>query len=193
VPSTDVVGTTPAETSVAAGADAEPSTTTARDAAEPSAVGLARSEPTTVRVPAIGVDSPLHALGLGEDGTLLVPTGERVDEAAWYSGSPTPGEAGPSVIEGHVTGASGRPSVFFRLGELRVGDRVQVDRTDGRTAHFEVYGVESHPKDRFPTVRVYGNTDQPELRLITCGGELDPTSGHHVDNTVVFARLVPEG
>lgn len=153
---------------------------------------LAAAQPLAVRVPAIGVDSPLHPLGLAADGTLEVPSGDLVDQAAWYSGSPTPGEAGPSVVEGHVTGPGGRPSVFFELATLRPGDRVEVDRADGGTVAFEVYRVDSYPKDDFPTVAVYGPVPGPELRLITCGGEFDDSVGHHVDNTVVYARAVPE-
>jgi hypothetical protein len=44
------------------------------------------------------------------------------DEAAWYKYSPTPGQPGPSVIEGHVDSLRGGPSVFFRRGALRPGD-----------------------------------------------------------------------
>lgn len=151
---------------------------------------LTAAEPLAVRVPAIGAESPLHALGLAPDGTLEVPSRDLVDQAAWYSGSPTPGEVGPSVVEGHVTGPGGRPSVFFELAALAPGDTVEVDRADGRTVVFEVYRVDSFPKDAFPTVAVYGPTAGPELRLITCGGEFDDATGHHVDNTVVFARAV---
>ncbi|MFK5633895.1 MULTISPECIES: class F sortase [unclassified Ornithinimicrobium] len=143
-----------------------------------------------MRLPAIDVTSALHPLGLAADGTLEVPTGALVDQAAWYSGSPTPGEVGPTVVEGHVTGPGGRPSVFFDLGATTVGDRVEVDREDGRTVVYEVYRVDRFAKDAFPTVDVYGATPGPELRVITCGGEFDEGSGHHVDNTVVFARQV---
>ena len=155
---------------------------------------LGASPPVEVRLPSIGVTSPLHALGLATDGTLEVPTGPLVDQAAWYSGSPTPGERGPTVIEGHVTGAGGRPSVFFDLGDVAAGDRVEVDREDGRTVAYEVYRVERFAKNAFPTVAVYGPTEGPELRVITCGGAFDAASGHHVDNVVVFARvLTPAG
>lgn len=154
---------------------------------------LPASEPVRVRIPVIDVDSPLHALGLDTDGRLEVPSGERYDEAAWYDGSPTPGEAGPSVIEGHVTSQGSVPSVFFELGALEPGDVVEVDREDGTTATFEVYGAESFPKDSFPKTTVYGNTSGPELRLITCGGEYDPEQRTHVDNIVVFARLTATG
>lgn len=150
------------------------------------------SVPTRLRIPAIEVTSPLHALGLAADGTLQVPSGDRYDEAAWYSGSPTPGEVGPTVLEGHVTGPGGRPSIFFELGALQPGDLVEVDREDGSTVTFEVYRTERYAKDDFPTVAVYGPTSGAELRLITCGGEFDDLAGHHLDNTVVYARaLVP--
>ncbi len=152
---------------------------------------LPASDPVAVRIPSIDVTSLLHPLGLADDGTLQVPSGDRYDEAAWYDGSPTPGEAGPTVIEGHVTSQGSVPSVFYDLGALTPGDLVEVDREDGRTVTFEVYGTESFPKDAFPKVTVYGNTEGPELRLITCGGIYDPDRGAHVDNIVVFARWVP--
>lgn len=154
--------------------------------------GMAPSEPVEVRIPSIAVTSPLHPLGLNPDGTLEVPTGDRVDEAAWYDGSPTPGEIGPMVIEGHVTGPGGRPSIFFELGALAPGDTAEVDRADGQTVTYEVYRVDQFAKDAFPTVDVYGPTTESELRLITCGGEFDDATGHHVDNTVVYARMITD-
>jgi len=39
-------------------------------------------------------------------------------------------------------------------------------------------------------VRVYGNTQGSELRLITCGGEFDPDNNYYSDNVVVYAELV---
>ncbi|QDO87567.1 class F sortase [Ornithinimicrobium ciconiae] len=163
-----------------------------RSAATPTPpVTLPASVPVRITIPAIGVDSPLHPLGLDAEGRLEVPSGERYGEAAWYDGSPTPGEAGPAVIEGHVTSQGSVPSVFFELGALAPGDLVDVERTDGTTATFEVYGAESFPKDSFPKTTVYGNTTGAELRLITCGGAYDAERRAHVDNVVVFARLVP--
>lgn len=104
---------------------------------------------------------------------------------------PTPGEAGPAVIEGHVTSQGSVPSVFFELGALEIGDLVEVGREDGTSVTFEVYGAQSFPKNAFPKTTVYGNTDGPELRLITCGGTYDPDRRAHLDNIVVFARMVP--
>lgn len=82
----------------------------------------------------------------------------------------------------------GESSVFFELGALTSGDRIDVAREDGSTATFEVYDIAGYPKDEFPTLAVYGRTDGPELRLITCSGDLD-SEGHHLDNIVVYAAL----
>ncbi|MCB7136929.1 class F sortase [Cellulosimicrobium marinum] len=144
--------------------------------------------PTRVRVPAIGVDSALVTLGLQDDGTMAVPQGEDVDRAAWFDGSPRPGADGPAVIEGHVDTENG-PSVFHDLARLSPGDEVTVDRADGSSVTFVVETVEQFRKDEFPTATVYGNTPGPELRLITCGGTVDPATGHYTDNTVISARL----
>ncbi|MFB6810827.1 hypothetical protein [Streptomyces sp. NPDC056387] len=43
-------------------------------------------------------------------------------------------------------------------------------------------------KRAFPTAAVYGNTDHPELRVITCGGDL--TDGHRPDDIIVCADPV---
>ncbi|SNR95610.1 class F sortase [Blastococcus mobilis] len=144
--------------------------------------------PVSVRIPAIDVQSELITLGLNTDGTLAVPQpGPDYDKAAWFDGSPRPGDPGPAVIEGHVDSAANGPSVFYDLGRLVTGDRIEVTREDGSVAPFLVDKVRVVPKDDFPTLEVYGNTDGPELRLITCGGPFDSSAGSYVDNVVVFA------
>ena len=150
---------------------------------------LPAATPTRITIPAISVNSPLIRLGAAPDGSLQVPSGANYDKAAWFTGSPSPGQAGPAVIEGHVDSAAAGPAVFFRLGALRPGDTVRVQRSDGRTAIFTVNAVRRYPKDAFPTTTVYANTDHAALRLITCGGSFDHATGHYRDNIVVFAHL----
>ncbi|HVM12879.1 MAG TPA: class F sortase [Egibacteraceae bacterium] len=141
----------------------------------------------TLEIPAIGVSTPLISLGLNDDQTMEVPADFAV--AGWYRYSPTPGEHGPSVIAGHVDSHTG-PAVFFRLTDLQPGDEVTVRRADGTTATFAVQRVEQHPKDAFPHDEVYGDTEGPELRLITCGGVFDPAARSHRDNMIVYASIV---
>jgi sortase (surface protein transpeptidase) len=152
---------------------------------------LPRSKPVSIDIPVIDVHSALQYLGLTKEGTLEVPApGPNYNEAAWYKYSPTPGSLGPAIISGHVDSAAQGPSVFFNLGDLRPRDKILVTRADGVVAVFSVEGVRRFPKDHFPTLLVYGNTDHAALRLITCGGPFDYATGHYVDNIVVFASLV---
>lgn len=144
--------------------------------------------PERLRVPRIGVDTGLMDLGLTAKRELEVPPLSRAGTAGWYERSPVPGEVGPAVVAGHVDSRSG-PAVFYRLRELRRGDAIIVDRSDGRTATFTVDRVEQVAKSSFPTRRVYGATPRPELRLITCGGTFDAEIGHYLSNVVVYAHL----
>jgi hypothetical protein len=151
---------------------------------------LPRSKPAAIDILAIGVHSSLQFLGINPDATVEVPSGALYDEAGWYKYSPTPGSVGPAIILGHVDSGNYGASVFYKLGDLRPGDRVLVTRRDGLVAVFEITGVRRYPKDHFPTKLVYGNTKNAALRLITCGGSFNFSTGHYVDNIIVFASLV---
>ena len=143
--------------------------------------------PVSLRVPSIGVDTPLLSLGLGADGTVEVPPVAAHDRAGWYRYSPTPGTTGPSVILGHVTVGKYGDGVFKRLTELHRGDEVIARLKDGREPVFQVTSVRTVPKSAFPTQDVYGDTPRPELRLITCGGA--HTGSGYASNVIVFAEL----
>lgn len=158
------------------------------DAAEaPAAPDPTPPEPTRVVAPRIGVDNLLVGVGLHPDHTLVVPDDAAV--AGWYTGAPRPGETGPAVIAGH-NAWSGAQGVFARLHELVSGDLVEVHHDDGSVVRFVVERVEQHPKDAFPSERVYGNTPRQEVRVITCGGAFDAHAGAHVDNIIVFGARI---
>lgn len=150
---------------------------------------MAESTPVSVRIPAIGAESELLSLGLRDNGSLEVPPGDPGAPASWYNGSPTPGEQGPAILLGHVNATDGGPGIFAGLRGLAPGDTIEVTREDGTTAVFAVERGEQYPKNSFPTLTVYGNTEGAELRLITCDG-YDAATGEFDDNYVVYANLV---
>lgn len=145
--------------------------------------------PRGVHIDRLGIGSPLVGLEVQGDGTLQVP--DDYDTAGWHRAGTAPGEVGPAVVVGHVDSYEG-PAVFYRLRELQPGDRVTIDRVDGSVVVFEVYGQETVSKDAFPTERVYGPTEGPELRLVTCGGRFDEQARRYNDNVVVYAKQVTE-
>lgn len=166
-----------------------PSASAAGTTGAPRTLELRRSVPMSISIPAIGVDSSLLRLGDTTGGAMAVPdlaTSEQL--AAWYKYSPTPGELGASVILGHVDGYS-RPAVFFRLGALVPGDMVDVTLRDGVTAEFRVTGVRMYAKTAYPASLIYSARGYAGLRLITCGGGFDYSTGHYLSAVVVFAEL----
>jgi sortase (surface protein transpeptidase) len=145
--------------------------------------------PVGLTIPAIGVRSRLIKLGITAKGTLQVPASTSV--AGWYTGSPRPGAIGSSVIAGHIDSYVG-PGVFYRLRDLRPGDRVYVRESGRVQAVFSVDAVHMYAKKRFPTALVYGPSPDPELRLITCGGAFDYATHSYLSNVVVYATLRAE-
>lgn len=156
---------------------------------------VGRSVPVRLRIPAVGVDTPVIRLGLAPDGSVQVPPVTANDRAGWYEHSPAPGQTGPSVILGHVTVGAYGDGVFRHLARLRRGERIEARLENGTTAVFTVDTVRTVAKAEFPTDAVYGNVDRPELRLITCGGPRtgDGDGDEYRDNVIVFATLSRRG
>lgn len=158
------------------------------DRGERAVTPLKPSEPTGLRIPSAGVDATsMLGLAVGADRELDVPPVDRADEPGWWTGGVTPGEKGPAVIVAHYDTANG-PALMKDVAKVGVGDTVEVPRADGGTAVFAVREIQQVDKKDFPTNKVYGATDRPELRLLTCGGPL--VDGHRSDNIILYADLV---
>ncbi|WNF26907.1 class F sortase [Streptomyces sp. C11-1] len=153
----------------------------------PVAAPLPSSEPVRIRIPSIEVDAPMTRLGLAADGSLDVPSDEDRNLAGWYGGGVPPGAQGTAIVAGHVDNAEG-PSVFYALGALTKGARVEVVRRDGRVAVFSIDAIEVYDNDDFPDRRVYGDSPHAALRLITCGGGFSKETGYQ-GNVVAYAHL----
>jgi sortase (surface protein transpeptidase) len=143
--------------------------------------------PVKLTIPALGVRAPFIHLGLQANGSLQVPSSTTV--VGWYTGSPRPGSVGGSVVAGHVDSYQG-PGVFYWLRDLKPGNKVYITRADGTVAEFDVTRIQEYPKSAFPTSVVYGPAPDAELRLITCGGTFDSTTGHYLSNVIAYATLV---
>ncbi|WP_376775181.1 class F sortase [Saccharopolyspora phatthalungensis] len=139
-------------------------------------------------IPAIRVTSTLVPLGLTPDGSVEVPPIEKPKQAGWFQPGPGAGEVGPFVVLGHVDSYT-EAGVFYRLRDLRIGDRINVGRRDGSRVTYLVDRIDRVAKNRFPTDAVYGNVTRPEIRLITCGGDFDESRRSYEDNVIVFGHL----
>ncbi|MFF5211570.1 class F sortase [Streptosporangium sp. NPDC000396] len=145
-------------------------------------------KPYRIAIPKIGLLAPLMALGVDAKKEVQTPPLSKPNQAGWYRHGPVPGQQGPSVVLGHVNTRSG-PAVFNRLKEVRRGDKIKVSRSDRTIVEFTVDGVEQVSKKAFPSKRVYGNTGEATLRLITCGGVYNRQTHHYTDNIIIYATL----
>lgn len=141
--------------------------------------------PTRLQIPAIEVDEALVPVGLLANGAMQTPD---FGLAAWYELGPRPGAPGPAVLLAHVDSKAG-PDVFHRLRELQPGDRVTVYHQFG-SATFAVDGLEQVDKQQLPYDRIWPETTEPVLRLITCGGAFDHDTGSYRDNIIAYAHQV---
>jgi hypothetical protein len=155
--------------------------------ASPREPGMPTSVPVRLVIPAIGVDAPLIRVGQVGHSVGVPPLGD-LNLAGWFDRTVTPGQTGPSLIDGHVDSYAGR-SVFFNLKNLKLADQIRVLRADGTTAVFRVTWVQIVAKAAFPWHAVLGPTSYPALRLVTCGGPFDSLTGHYIDNIIVYAAI----
>ncbi|MFJ4977832.1 class F sortase [Streptomyces coeruleorubidus] len=170
--------------------DAPPSSAAPhRTAASGTGPQLPRSRPVRLYIPKISVNAPFTDLAIGRSGQLEPPPADDVNLVGWHAKGASPGEAGTAIIAGHVDTATS-PAVFAGLSALKKGDRFHVARADGSRATFVVDDAESFDKDDFPSERVYGDTPDAQVRLITCAGAYDPQARDYTENLVVFAHLV---
>jgi hypothetical protein len=185
------VATTPAETS-------PPTSTTTTIPLSPLAELLGpqgsaippeiepRRQPVSLSIDALGLEGPVRSVGLRSDGALEVP---GASEIGWYRYGAAPGYEGATVLAAHVSW-NGDIGLFHRLGDLDPGARVEITLEDGSQRTYEVTERTLYDKDELPRERIWRNTGDETLVLITCGGSFNPEIRRYRENIVVYALPV---
>ncbi len=143
--------------------------------------------PITLRIPKIGVDAQVESVGLDSTGAMATPT--TAFRVAWYDGGPLPGQPGNAVIDGHLDSRIYGMAVFWNLGKLAPGDKVEVEMPGKRWLTFVVERVAVYPYDDAPLDEIFGPSQVPHLNLITCSGIFDRSSHNYDRRRVVYTRL----
>ena len=198
-PRPSAAASAPAPADGQAAAAAEPSATGASDAPAAQVPGDVRVRdasldslpargpaPARVRVPALGIDAAVDAVGVQEDGAMVVPA--EVDRVGWYRFGPEPGAAeGHAVLAGHVDTIAQGPGALFELREVEVGAEITVTDATGAAHSYEVVSRERITKTDLPVDDIFARSGEHRLVVITCGGEYLPGSRRYADNVVVTA------
>jgi sortase (surface protein transpeptidase) len=143
--------------------------------------------PIRLRIPAIGVDTAIESVGKTKIGSMDVPSNTK--NVAWYNLGVLPGEPGNAVISGHLDDPKG-PAVFWKLGKLKVGDKVIVVDSDNMEHTFGVIALAAYPFDKAPLNQIFGFDLERDLNLITCTGRWNAKTRNYNQRLVVYTRLL---
>jgi Sortase domain len=142
-----------------------------------------RPRPRQLRLDSIQLDRPISIKPLKLDRKKKLESPKDTKSIGWYHA------AGPVILVGHVDSSSG-PGVFYKLKNMKRGDIIEVDYTDGTSVSYVASQVSTFPKNKFPTDLVY-RAKSSDIRIVTCGGKFNRKTGHYVDNVIVVASPAP--
>jgi LPXTG-site transpeptidase (sortase) family protein len=145
--------------------------------------------PKKIIIESLNLKIDVTFVGIDPSGYLETPKEWNV--AGWYTQSARPGENGNMLVDGHYDDNYGRPAVFWKLKNLKPGDKVSVLDSYGRSYDYTVvdsYYVDINDPERLKVLEVSGNV--PALTLITCGGVWNVAKHTYSDRLVVSAELV---
>jgi uncharacterized repeat protein (TIGR01451 family) len=143
--------------------------------------------PYRLRIPALGIDTMVEAVGVTHQGLMDVPS--NIWDAGWLQTGVRPGAPGQAIIDGHLDSVRGS-AIFGDLHRLQPGDRIYVSDAAGNEVTFSVTGLQLEPLQGFPTFRVFGPAKGHLLNLITCAGHFDSKLRTYDHRLVVAATLI---
>ena len=131
-----------------------------------------KDDPKYIVIPKIKVDTFVQNVGIDQNQQIAVPN--NINIAGWFVDSVRPGEAGLSIIDGHVNGVSGNDGLFKRLNELVPGDTAQVITGEGAVVSFIVRSNQEIKTEDSATVLYSQDPNiKSQLNLITCTGNFN--------------------
>jgi len=147
---------------------------------------VAAGQPRYIFIPKLGVQAIVRPLGLTDNGQLEAPY--NVYDTGWFTGSSKPGQAGATVMDGHVSSWTTH-GVFYGLKNLVAGDNIKVERGDSSQVDYKVVKITTYDANYVDMTAVLNpvNPVKPGLNLITCSGTVAPGTSEFNKRIVVFA------
>lgn len=149
---------------------------------------VAPDKPRKITITSAGIVAFIQQVAIDQHGAVAVPN--NVNLTGWYTGSVKPGEAGVSIIDGHVYGRYG-PAVFTNLHKVQSGDVMTVEFGDGTKHEFSVFASKQVPLSEASSTMLYQEPGvERQLNVITCGGTFDKTTQSYPDRLIVMAKAL---
>lgn len=144
--------------------------------------------PLRLIIPKLSINAQVQKTGINATGAMGVPT--NFTDVAWYQYGTVPGEKGSAVLDGHVDNGLGLDGVFKHLGDITVGDEIDIETNNGNILRFIVSNVELYPYTEVPNDLIFNRNDRARLNLITCEGAWVKGERTYDHRLVVFATLI---
>jgi len=181
----------------AAGATESAATPTVGPTSSPTAIpevplqradgALQPRDPAPVSLVIAGTDIAVKVVDVGIEDNDAMEIPDSFYEAGWYRYGPAPGSrAGNAVIAAHVDSLT-EVMPFAQLKDVPIGTTVTVGLADGRSLAYAVSDVRNVPKATLNGSEIFRRDGDPELKIITCGGEWLSEEGDYEDNVVLTA------
>jgi LPXTG-site transpeptidase (sortase) family protein len=147
---------------------------------------VAAELPRYLKIPRLQVNARIMRQEVKASGEMSAPN--NIADAGWYDSSSNPGDDGAVLINGHVNGAT-KSGVFHRLGNLREGDTIQIERGDGKIFSYKVIKLEAVDHDKLDLAQVLNSVepDKPGLNLVTHSSRYDIRTNKYEQRLIVYA------
>ncbi|MNE41578.1 Sortase family protein [compost metagenome] len=142
--------------------------------------------PTKLVIPTIKVSAKIFPVGVLADGQMDIPKSTEV--VGILHPGVLAGAKGNMVMDGHVDSYTG-PAIFYRLKYLKPGDAMIVYDDKKQQLTYRVQSVETFLTSEAPIDRIFGDTENVQLNLITCTGRYSRKKKEHEKRLVIFAKL----
>lgn len=152
----------------------------------PDNYSVPADKPQSIQLPTIKTEGFIQQVGVDKDNQMVVPS--NVNMAGWYTKGSLPGDAGISIIDGHVHGLYAK-GIFYDLGKLKSNDTFTVTYGDKSVRKFKVKQVQTvSTKEADTALFVRDKTFPKQLNLITCTGRFDKDSKTFDSRVIVVAE-----
>jgi sortase (surface protein transpeptidase) len=141
--------------------------------------------PIHIRIPSIGLDSPIVGVGVNTRGEIDVPSGTS-NNVGWYEYGTRPGNVGTAVLDAHVFAA------LKNLYQVSPGADVYVTTKDGQTLHFRVAAIRAYALASLTPAQLFTGKSEHAMNIITCAGSLTRDRSTYDHRLIVYTTLVTD-
>ncbi len=145
-------------------------------------------EPVAIKIESAEVDAPVETKEI-VDGVMQNPSGPYI--VSWYRGTGKLNQDNNIVLAGHLDYYDVGEAVFYKLGNVKEQDLVEVTGSDEVVYQYAVDSVEDvniSELNASEVQAIVGKTDGERLTLITCSGAFDANAQQYSQRKIVRAK-----